>query len=214
MTTEFEMKLMICNDCGQLIAPQKIGHWEWCVCGNIGGMYLDNVRFQVAIREKKSARVLGMMNGVLHGLIEKGDVWIQHPGDPNSGANVDELDWNQARELYAYSATGGSDTLVLDMARTVGIIGRNDGDYPCFSEMLFSLIFKADRENRNRLRVIFPVHVDMVDRFQLRDGVIAHPQHPEIGMFIPTSGGNFQWITGDEVREQQQRSRVQIRMRK
>ena len=197
---------MICNDCGELVVTEKVGRWSWCLCGNIGGKYVDNVKFQVAIKNKNSARVLGMENGVLHGLKDRGDLWKQTPGDPESGANLEEIDYNMARELYAFGGTGGSDTLILDMAKVVGIL-PTDGA-PCFSETLFHLVFKADRENRIRLKKIYPIHVDMVDRYQMRDGVIAHPQHPEAGMFIPTGDGGFQWMTPEQVMEMTEKSKA------
>jgi len=196
------MKILICNDCGDLVVPEKLGQWNWCLCGNIGGMYASDGHFQMAVRVKESGRVLEVEDDVLHGNRETGVVAQQSPDGPK----IENIGWETAREMYQWSGTGGSDTLVLDMAKVCGIIGSDDAS-PCFSEMVFELCFKADRENRNRLKKVFPIHVDMVDRFQLRDGVISHPQHPEIGQFWPAAGGKFQWVTGEDIKAQAEASR-------
>jgi len=183
------LKFLVCNDCGELVAMRKIGAWQWCLCGNIGGMYVDNTRATVAIDKEATARVIGIGAGVLHGVTERGEVWKQKPGDPATGINVTQIPIEQARREYGWTGES-SDTLLIDMAKVVGIVPA-DGD-PCFSEMVFRLIMKADRDNRERLRAIWPVHVEMADRFQLKDGVIAHPQHPEAGMYEPV-GDKYQF---------------------
>jgi len=178
-----KMKVMICNSCGDMVIPEKAGLWQWCLCGHIGGMYLDSQTFCVAMRDTVSGRVVGLDGDVLHGLNKTGTIERLDQGE----GNVIEMDWNEAKKKYGY--TGGySDTLVGDLHRL--IVGNSDHS-PCFSEMVFMLVFKADRDNRRLLKKSFPIHVDMVDRYQYRDGVIQHPHHPEFGHFAPDAGGRL-----------------------
>jgi len=185
------MKLMVCNKCGDVIFPRgEAGIWKWCICGNIGGMYEDGLKFLVAIDDPDYARVVGIDNNVLVGNCDLGEIWKQKPGDPASGRNLKEISITEARRVYGYSGEA-SDTLVIDLAKVVGVVPSDSS--PCFSEMVFHLVMKADRINRERLRAIFPIYVQMVDRFQLKDGVIAHPQHPEMGFYEPCGDKGYQW---------------------
>ena len=69
------------------------------------------------------------------------------------------------------------------------VVGAERGETGCFSEQLFRMIFKCDREQRQRLARVYPFHVEMVDRYQSRDGVIAHPLHQDAGRYVPMGDG-------------------------
>ena len=182
------MKLMICNGCGELVTPEKVGNWQWCICGNIGGMYSEPKKFQAAIRDKRLSRVVEVCDDVLHGKVGIGSVTVCESSD------ITIIPYDDAIYSYQFRGIDYSNTLILDFAKVIGIIPA-DGS-PCFSERLFEIILNADQENRQKLRRVYPCHVDMVNRYQFIDGVIQHPMFPDAGAYVPLPGGGFSYEPG------------------
>ena len=82
------MKLACCDKCHDVFKLQK--YLQFCRCGNISGNYVDNLKAEIYRKDKISCRVIGVENGVRYGLKERGEVWVQHPGDIETGANLEE----------------------------------------------------------------------------------------------------------------------------
>jgi hypothetical protein len=68
----------------------------------------------------------------------------------------------------------------LDLAKLVGAV-PSDGDASNFTTGLFTLLMKADPQNRSKMARAFPAEVKMVGRYQYGDGSIVDPEHPELG---------------------------------
>lgn len=77
------------------------------------------------------------------------------------------------------------------MSQCIDLIKVVDGNNQswCFSERLFDLILHADRDNKNKLRGVFPNEVTMVETYQ-STGEIIDPREPN----IIYRQNNFRWV--------------------
>lgn len=78
---------------------------------------------------------------------------------------------------------------VVDLAKVVGILPEDIS--PCFSELLFRLLFKADAINFSKLSSIFPIEAKMVERYRNIDGNIVDPENTKEGGYRLTDKGHI-----------------------
>lgn len=63
------MKALMHAECGTIVSPPADGTWALCQCGGSAGRWTDPDAgtFEVAQREGRTARILGIHNGYLRG---------------------------------------------------------------------------------------------------------------------------------------------------
>jgi len=84
------MKLACCDKCHDVFKLTfRLKH---CKCKNISAKHVDAVKAVVYRKDRDTCRILGVENSIRYGYHERGEVWIQHPGDPNTGANLEEVE--------------------------------------------------------------------------------------------------------------------------
>jgi hypothetical protein len=85
--------------------------------------------------------------------------------------------------------------LVLDLAKVVGVV--NDSSDPCFSEMLFKLLFKADKDNFRLLKAIYPEEAKMVEVYRAT-GDIVNIYDLKYGYYTQDKeNGGYKRVEGD-----------------
>lgn len=67
------MKLIACDECHDVVVLKK--EQRSCECGNISGRYTDNISVEITVKDKKTSRVLGLINDVRFGKVERGEAF-------------------------------------------------------------------------------------------------------------------------------------------
>lgn len=68
------MKFLFCDKCNEGFS---LGYEsQSCRCGNAIGRYINSRVVEVSIKNPEKARVIGVVNSVIHGRVQKGEAFV------------------------------------------------------------------------------------------------------------------------------------------